>query len=80
MSGRGSVFSWVEVCHPLHPWFIHQLPLPVALVGLEDAPEVRFTTNILECPLEEVHIGMPVEVVFEQVTDKLTMPYFRPAR
>ena len=80
MSGRGSVFSWIELRHPLHPYFADQLPLAVALVELEDAPEVRLTTNILECPPEDVHIGMPVEVVFEQLTDELTMPYFRPAR
>lgn len=79
VSGRGRVFSWVVLRHPLHPWFADKLPLPVALVELEEAPSVRITTNIVDCPLERIHVGLPVEVVFQKINDQLTMPYFRPA-
>jgi uncharacterized OB-fold protein len=37
-------------------------------------------TNIVECAEDEVTIGMPVEVVFEDVTDDVTFPQFRPVR
>jgi len=33
--------------------------------------------NVLDCPPDEVHAGMPVEVVFERVTDEITIPRFR---
>ncbi len=79
VSGKGKVYSWIIVRHPLHPYFADKLPFNVALVELDDAPGVRFTTNILDCPFEELSIGMPVEVVFRKVNDQLTMPYFRRA-
>ncbi|MCH8191772.1 MAG: OB-fold domain-containing protein [Chloroflexi bacterium] len=79
LSGRGVVYSWIVVRHGLHPYFADKLPFAVALVELDDAPTVRMTTNILDCPVEDIHIGMPVEVVFQKVNEKLTMPYFRRA-
>jgi uncharacterized OB-fold protein len=39
---------------------------------------VRITANIKECALGDVYIGMPVEVVFEDVTSEVTLPQFRP--
>ena len=77
---RGTVFSWVVLRHALHPWFADQLPLPIALVELDDALNVGLTTNIVECPLERIHVGMPVEAVFKKISDDLTMPYFRPVK
>ena len=35
-------------------------------------------TNLVECEPEDVKIGMEVEVVFQPVTDEITLPYFRP--
>ena len=37
-------------------------------------------TNLVECRPEEVKIGMPVEVVFADVTPTVTLANFRPAR
>jgi uncharacterized OB-fold protein len=37
-------------------------------------------TNLVECRPEEVKIGMPVEVVYEDVTPQVTLAKFRPAR
>ncbi len=79
LGGRGKVYSWIVVRHALHPHFADKLPLAVALVELDDAPGVRMTTNILDCPLEEIDIGMPVEVVFQKVNADVTLPYFRRA-
>jgi uncharacterized protein len=36
-------------------------------------------THIVPCDPEEVTIGMPVRVVFEPLTDDVTLPKFRPA-
>ncbi len=35
-------------------------------------------TNIVNCPAEEVRIGMPVRVVFERYDD-VWLPLFEPA-
>jgi uncharacterized OB-fold protein len=36
------------------------------------------TTNIIGCAPDDVHIGMPVEAVFERVTQEHTLIKFRP--
>ena len=38
------------------------------------------TRNVIECPNDELRIGMPVEVVFEKIDDEVTLPRFRPRR
>ncbi len=36
--------------------------------------------NLLDCSNEAITEGLLVEVVFERVTDEVTLPRFRPAR
>ena len=57
------------------------LPAPyvVAQVAVEEDPRVRFTTNIIGCDPGELFLGMRVEVVFEQVSEDVTIPNFRQA-
>jgi hypothetical protein len=61
-----------------HQWF-EGFPPPyvVALVELDEQTDVRLTTQIVECDVETVKVGMPVEVVFEQWED-VWLPLFRP--
>lgn len=75
-SGRGTVYSYTVIRQIGHPAFRDQVPYVVAYVDLEEG--VRMMSNIVQCPPERVHIGMPVEVVFEEVTDLITLPKFRP--
>ena len=35
-------------------------------------------TNIVDCPPEQVKIGMPVEAVFEDVTPEVTLAQISP--
>ena len=37
-------------------------------------------SNLVDCPVEHIEIGMPVEAVFEQLTPEVTLPKFRPRR
>jgi uncharacterized OB-fold protein len=60
------------------PGFRDELPYVLAYVELEEG--VRLLTNIVGCPPDEVRIGTPVEVVFDDVTTEVTLPRFRPAR
>jgi uncharacterized OB-fold protein len=52
----------------------------VALVEFEEAPGLYLVSNLVGCQPEEVYIGMPLEVVFQRVNDKLTMPLFKPIK
>ncbi len=75
-SGRGSVYSFVIQRHPTHPFFL-DVPYNVILVELEEG--TRLVSNLVGVEPDEIRIGMPVEVVFEEVDPEATLPLFRPA-
>jgi uncharacterized OB-fold protein len=82
-SGRGTVFSFTIVRHAFHPAFANQVPYVVADIELEEGPII--TSRVEGVPVEEVRIGMPVEVFFDaEIEDafhnRLRLPKFRPAR
>ena len=54
-------------------------PYTIAYVTLDEG--VSMMTNIVDCDQtpEALELDMPVEVVFEQVTDEIHLPKFRPA-
>lgn len=58
-----------------------EVPFVAAIVELVEQPSVRLRTNIVDCPPEEVHIGMPVTVAFEHHPDPdgdIYIPLFTP--
>jgi uncharacterized protein len=74
-SGRGTVFSFAvshQVAHPDVP-----VPYVIALVELDEQPGLRLTTNVVGCEIDDVRVGMPVHVVFEQ-HDDVFVPVFAP--
>jgi len=77
VAGRGVLFSYAVMHQVYHPWFADQVPYAIAVVELAEG--VRLVSNLVDCPLDRIRIGMPVEVVFEDVTAEVTLPKFRPA-
>ena len=59
-----------------HPSFAADVPYAVALVELDDGG--RMLTNVVDCPLDRLRIGLPVEVTFERRSTDVTLPQFRP--
>ena len=39
-------------------------PHPVVTIELEEQEALRFTSTVIDCPLDEVRIGMPVELTW----------------
>jgi len=78
LSGRGTLASFI-INHRPAPGYEGEAPYVMALVELEEGP--RLTANILEVEPspEAVHVGMPLEVVFED-RGEITVPQFRPRR
>lgn len=74
VSGRGAVFSRAIMHQSYHPGL--ETPYAVVVVELEEG--ARLLSNIVGCPPASVRIGMPVEVVFEDLTPTVTLPKFRP--
>lgn len=78
--GSGSVWSWVEVVHPAHPALREFGPYMVALVELDDMPEIKLMGAVVDAPLGgEMEIGARVRVVFERTSDDLAQPRWRMA-
>ena len=76
VSGRGTVFSWAVMHQVYHPGFAAEVPYAVVVVELEEG--ARLLSNLVGCPLGDVAAGMPVEVIFDDVTPDVTLPKFRP--
>ncbi len=74
--GRGTVFSFALMHQANHPGFAAEVPYAVVVIELEEG--VRLLSNLVDCPVRDVRIGMPVEVVFESLTPEVTLPKFRP--
>lgn len=77
-SGRGTVYSYTVNYRPSTPALADRVPYVVALIDLVEGP--RMMSNIVGCDPAEVRIGMAVEVTFEDVTDEISLPVFRPVR
>lgn len=76
-TGRGTVFTYTVVTHPVHAAVTEVVPYAVVVVELDDCGGVLMPSNVVDCPPHEVHVGMAVEVVFDRVTDEITFPRFR---
>jgi hypothetical protein len=57
-----------------------QLPYVIAVITLEGAGGVRMISNVVGASPDELAIGLPVELVWEDMSTELAMPRFRPAR
>lgn len=75
-SGRGTVYSFSVVKNNSPSAFMADMPFVIAIVRLEEG--VRMMTNIVGCDPEAVRCDMPVQVVFEKLTDEVTLPKFKP--
>jgi uncharacterized OB-fold protein len=77
-SGRAILYSYV-INHRPAPGFQDDGPYAIAVVELEEGP--RMMTNIVDCAQtpEALALDMALEVVFEAITDDITLPKFRPA-
>jgi uncharacterized OB-fold protein len=78
VSGRGTLYALTVMHQAFLPIFAGDVPFPLALVELDDAPGVRLLTNILGSSPTDLHAGDPLEVVFEDRGD-VTVPQFRRA-
>jgi uncharacterized OB-fold protein len=89
VSGRGTVYSYEVVMHPIHPSFREQVPYPVVLVELDEQrgeptehDGLRVLSMLVDVEdkpesIEKVAIGLRVEVGFTDLGDGLALPRFR---
>jgi hypothetical protein len=78
-SGKARLYSYV-ISHRPGPGFRDaDVPYAIAVVELEEGP--RMMTNIVgaEPTPENLPIDMPLQVTWEQQTDEITLPLFKPS-
>ncbi|MGH3662784.1 MAG: Zn-ribbon domain-containing OB-fold protein [Micromonosporaceae bacterium] len=74
MSGRGSVFSYVVFHQIYHKAYAEDVPYNVALIQLDEGP--RMFSNVVGAANDQVSVCARVKVVFDPVTDEITLPRF----
>ena len=75
VSGRGEIFSFNVMHQVYHPAFATEVPYAVVVVKLEEGPKI--TSNLIDFPIDRIRIGLPVEVMFRELSDAVTLPMFR---
>jgi len=76
VSGKGRVFTFCVYRQAFNPAWQEDIPYNVAYVKLDEGP--LLIANIVGCSNDDIRVGMPVQVVFDDVSDEVTLPKFTP--
>ena len=85
VSGRATLFSWVVVRRAFLPAFEDKVPFVSALVALDEDPNVRIPTYIVDADPDSLRADQPVAAVFRPLTfstvpdRSVVVPMFVPA-
>jgi uncharacterized OB-fold protein len=75
VSGEGEVFSYNVMHQVYHPGFADEVPYAVVVIKLKEGPKMN--SNLVGVKPHAIKIGMPVQVVFEDISDEVTLPKFK---
>jgi hypothetical protein len=77
VEGTGEVWSFTVVHPPTLPAFADRTPYAAVVVRLDEG--VFLVSNLVDCAIEHVEVGMRVELAITQVEPDLSLPLFRRA-
>jgi uncharacterized OB-fold protein len=75
--GTGTVYTYSVVHQNDLPPFNERVPYVAAIVELDEGP--RAMTNIIDCDIDALRVGMRVAVEFRAISEDICVPVFRPA-
>ncbi len=75
-SGLGQGLTFAIVRRAVSEAYAADVPYVVALIQLDEGPTMM--SNIVQCDPETVKIGSLVQVVFEDWSEEISVPQFRP--
>lgn len=80
LSGKGTLYTYSAVHQPVS--MEQSLPFVIAVIELDVSGTacknpVRLMSNLVDCDPEQLEIGQPVEVVWETMSDMVSVPRFR---
>ena len=73
-SGLGVLYSFTVIYRPQRPEF--EVPYVGAIVELEEG--WHMLSNLVQCELNAIEVGMPVEVCFVPRGENILLPMFKP--
>ena len=76
-SGRARLYSYSIVHQNDLPPFPERVPYVAAVVDLDEGP--RMLSNVVDCPHDEIDVGMALEVEYRELNDDITIPVFHRA-
>ena len=76
VSGKGEVYTFIIVRVSPRPDWQAYIPYVLAVIKLDEGP--RVISNVIGIKPEDVKIGIKVAVTYEDVTEKVTLPKFKP--
>lgn len=75
VSGLGKIYSYTIMNVSRVPSF--EIPYMNIVVELEEQAGLLIITNLLDSDPQKVKLGSPVEVVFEEISDNVSLPQFK---
>ena len=75
VAGTGEVWSFTIVHPPTLPAFADRTPYGAVVVRLDEG--VFLVSNVVDCPVDELAVGLRVELEIATVDDDLQLPLFR---
>jgi hypothetical protein len=76
LTGLGTIYSYTVVMRALVPGAEDCIPYVPAIIALEGAEGARLISNVVDAPIDRLHIGDPVQVVWHDYPDGLSVPRF----
>ena len=76
----GTIVSFVVVHQATNPVFAADVPYAIAQAEMDGTDgHVVLTANVVDCPWEQVKVGLKVRAIYDDVTPEVTLPKFKPA-
>ena len=81
VSGKGTLYSFAVPYRPSpgdYPIPDMNYPYIIVLVELDEFSGLRLAGNMIGCNIDDIKIGMPVEAIFEDINEDISLPRFIP--
>ncbi len=75
ISGKGKIYSWIVINHPIDKRLSNEVPFVVALIELHEGP--RVVGRLIGCNKDEIKSGLPVQVLYDDLDSELTLMNFQ---
>jgi len=70
------VYTYSAVHHAFRPVWESLIPYVVAVIELAEGPHM--VSDLIDVEADAVEVGIGVTVVFQQISDAISLPFFRP--